>query len=71
MATESRRSGWRQRWADKQNERRQRAFDAAHSAWQRDDEQARWMLATAREFRGLPLGQLPPYVDLGRRETVF
>ncbi|GFJ92194.1 hypothetical protein [Phytohabitans rumicis] len=65
------RSGWRQRWADRQNEQRRRAFEAAFGAWQRDGDEARRMLTAAQTFAGLPADAVPPYVDLGRAEVAF
>lgn len=71
MATGTDRMDWRRRWADRQNLPRRQAFDAAFAAWQRDDDEARRMLAAARPFHGLDAGQVAPYLALHRGETAY
>ncbi|SCL27263.1 hypothetical protein GA0070624_3466 [Micromonospora rhizosphaerae] len=44
--------GWRERWADRKNERQQRAYDAALEAWHQPDTKLRRLRAAASEFRG-------------------
>lgn len=46
--------GWRERWADRTNERQQRAYDAALEAWHQPDTKLRRLRAAASEFRGSP-----------------
>jgi hypothetical protein len=64
------RPSWRQRWANRQNDKRTRDYETALAAWQRDDDEARRMLSAAKTYHGLPAGQIPPYVDLRRGEVV-
>jgi hypothetical protein len=71
MTPEAARQNWRQRWADRQNEKRGQAFDASLAAWQNDDHEARRMLAAAQTFHGLDPRQVAPYLDLHRGETAF
>ena len=71
MASGAGRRDWRQRWADRRNEQRRQAFDASFAAWQRDDAEARRMLAVARSFGGLPAGQVAPHLALHRGEIAF
>lgn len=71
MAIGTGRRDWRRRWADRQNEQRRQAFDAAFAAWQRDDHEACRMLAAARDFHGLDSGQVAPYLALHRGETAY
>ncbi|WP_063794767.1 hypothetical protein [Microbispora sp. ATCC PTA-5024] len=67
----SRTAGRRERWARRENERRGRMYEAALSAWRRDEGELRQMLETARSFRGLPPGAVPPSTRLHRGETVL
>jgi hypothetical protein len=69
VATGTGRRDWRHRWADRQNQQRRQAFDAAFAAWQREDHEAHRMLAAARDFHGLDDGQVAPYLALHRGET--
>ena len=39
--------GWRERWADRNNEQYQRAYDAAIEAWQQRDTKVRRLRAAA------------------------
>lgn len=71
IATGTGRQDWRRRWAHRQNVPRRQAFDAAVAAWQRDDDEARRMLAAARDFPGLDAGQVAPYLALHRGETAY
>ncbi|HET6213643.1 MAG TPA: hypothetical protein VFE14_12335 [Micromonosporaceae bacterium] len=63
--------GRRQRWAERQNERRRTAYDTAFAAWRRDDDAARRMLASAVGFRGIPARDAPAYVQLRTGETLL
>jgi hypothetical protein len=65
------RPSWRQRWANRQNDKRTRDYETALAAWQRDDDEAHRMLSAAQTYHGLPASQVPPYVDLGRGEVVY
>lgn len=63
-------SGWRVRWANRENERRQRGYDVAVKAWrQRDDELRR--LRAATDFRGSAEAACGLPVELCPDEVVF
>jgi hypothetical protein len=64
-------SGWRERWARRENQRRTSEYEQALSAWQRDDGDLRQMLAAAEGFHGLPPGQVPTWIGLRRGEVVY
>jgi hypothetical protein len=64
-------SGWRERWARRENQRRTGEYEQALSAWRRDDSDLRQMLAAAEGFHGLPPGQVPPWIGLHRGEVVY
>jgi hypothetical protein len=71
MAAGSRRLGWRERWANRQNDQRRRNFDVAYAAWQRIDHDAEQMVAAARGFAGLPADQVRPYAQMRRGEVAL
>jgi hypothetical protein len=69
--TGSRRARWRQRWAARENQRRQQAHAIALAAWQRQDEQARRLVDVARIARPDPPGDGLASLRLTRDEAVY
>ena len=65
------RSGWRERWANRENQRRTKDYEKALSAWQRDDDDLRQMLAAAEGFNGLSPEEVPPSISLRRGEALY
>ncbi|MEV4754677.1 hypothetical protein AB0J86_06135 [Micromonospora sp. NPDC049559] len=64
-------SGWRQRWAVRENEIRRQANEAALEAWRRQDAELRRLRSTATSFQGTIDPGLAPWLDLRRDEVVF
>ena len=69
--TEARQVRWRQRWAAKENQRRQQAHAAALAVWQRQDVAARRLVDAARNARPDPPGAGPGSLRLTRDEAVY
>lgn len=64
-------SGWRARSADRENKRRQRAYDDAVEAWRLRNDELRRMRAAAAEFRGSVDVAAGLPVELHPDEVVF
>lgn len=62
---------WRVRWASRENDKRQRAFQVAADAWRRQSNDLGSMHTAATEFRGALRAPLGVAIDLRRGETVY
>jgi hypothetical protein len=65
----SARRGRRARWADRENEKRQRSYRLALDRWRADEAELRAMIATARSPQSVPLPPVLPPVELREGET--
>lgn len=63
--------GWRERWADRNNEQYQRVYDAALEAWQQRDTKLRRLRAAASEFRGSADAAVGLSLELFPGEVVY
>lgn len=71
MVSGLRERGLRTRWAQQENRRNGKAYEAAQAAWTDTNAELQGMVVTACSYTGMGGGQLAPEVGLHRDETLL